>query len=66
MNLLIFSAKHSEIWRLITSMDGHKSEIEEWDLGAGMYISFFTLRTSLQEDSNTMTESVWLSFSKPV
>lgn len=53
---LFLSAKHSEIWRLITSMEDHKSEIEEWDLGAGMYISFFTLRTSLQENSTAMTE----------
>ncbi|KAI5660433.1 hypothetical protein M9H77_29226 [Catharanthus roseus] len=53
---LFLSAKHAEIWRLGTSMEDHKSEIEEWDLGAGMYISFYLLRSSLQEDSNTMTE----------
>ncbi|KAA8541971.1 hypothetical protein F0562_023123 [Nyssa sinensis] len=53
---LFLSAKHSEIWRLSTSMEDHKSEIEDWDLGAGIYISFYLLRSSLQEDSNTMSE----------
>ncbi|KAM7480292.1 hypothetical protein LguiA_028505 [Lonicera macranthoides] len=53
---MFLSGKHSEIWRLATSMEDHKSEIEDWDLGAGIYISFYLLRSSLQEDSNTMTE----------
>ncbi|CAK9169753.1 unnamed protein product [Ilex paraguariensis] len=53
---LFLSAKHSEIWRLATSMEDHKSEIEDWDLGAGIYISFYLLRSSLQEDNNTMSE----------
>uniref|UniRef100_A0A5B7AC85 Putative nuclear pore complex protein NUP96 isoform X1 n=1 Tax=Davidia involucrata TaxID=16924 RepID=A0A5B7AC85_DAVIN len=54
---LFLSAKHTEIWRLATSMEDHKSEIEDWDLGAGIYISFYLLRSSLQEeDSNTMSE----------
>ncbi|GFP82771.1 nuclear pore complex protein nup96 [Phtheirospermum japonicum] len=53
---LFLSAKHSEIWRLATSMEDHKSEIEDWDLGAGIYISFYLLRSSFQEDNTTMTE----------
>ncbi|KAL3819154.1 hypothetical protein ACJIZ3_005059 [Penstemon smallii] len=53
---LFLSEKHTEIWRLATSMEDHKSEIEDWDIGAGIYISFYLLRSSLQEDSNTMTE----------
>ncbi|KAL0354855.1 UNVERIFIED_CONTAM: Nuclear pore complex protein [Sesamum radiatum] len=53
---LFLSGKHSEIWRLATSMEDYKSEIEDWDLGAGIYISFYLLRSSMQEDSNTMTE----------
>ncbi|XP_051136178.1 nuclear pore complex protein NUP96 [Andrographis paniculata] len=53
---LFLSAKHSEIWELATSMEDYKSEIEDWDLGAGIYISFYSLRTSLQEDGNTMAE----------
>lgn len=57
---LFLSGKHSEIWRLATSMEDHKSEIENWDLGAGIYISFYTLRSSLEEDDDTMTELVSL------
>ncbi|KAL3631789.1 hypothetical protein CASFOL_024773 [Castilleja foliolosa] len=53
---LFLSAKHSEVWRLATSMEDHKSVIEDWDLGAGLYISFYLLRSSFQEESNTMTE----------
>lgn len=53
---LFLSAKHTEIWRLATSMEDHKSEIENWDLGAGIYISFYLLRSSLQEDNNAMSE----------
>ncbi|XP_057968755.1 nuclear pore complex protein NUP96 [Malania oleifera] len=57
---LFLSAKHTEIWRLATFMEEHKSEIEDWDLGAGIYISFYLLRNSLQEDDNTMSELVSL------
>ena len=53
------AAEHSEIWRLATSMEDHKSEIEDWDLGAGIYISFYVLRSSLQEDNDTISEMVW-------
>lgn len=53
---LFLSAKHTEIWRLATSMEDYKSEIEDWDLGAGIYILFYGLKSSLLEDNNTMTE----------
>lgn len=55
---LYLSAKHSEIWRLAISMEEHKSEIEDWDLGAGIYISFYLLISSLEEDNDTMNELV--------
>lgn len=51
----LYAAKHAEIWRLATSMDDYKSEIENWDLGAGIYISFYLIRSSLQEDDNSMS-----------
>ncbi|KAL1205558.1 Nuclear pore complex protein NUP96 [Cardamine amara subsp. amara] len=53
---LFLSANHSEIWRIATSMDDRKSEIENWDLGAGIYISFYLLKSSLQEDPDTMVQ----------
>ncbi|PON79848.1 Peptidase [Parasponia andersonii] len=53
---LFLSGKHSEIWNLATSMEDHKSEIDNWDVGAGIYISFYILRSSLLEDNDTMTE----------
>ncbi|KAF6169897.1 hypothetical protein GIB67_034289 [Kingdonia uniflora] len=48
---LFLSAKHSEIWRLVTSMEDYKQEIANWDLGAGIFISYYHLKGSLQEDS---------------
>ncbi|KAM6586011.1 hypothetical protein CsatB_013013 [Cannabis sativa] len=53
---LFLSGKHSEIWKLATSMEDHKSEIDNWDLGAGIYIAFYFLRNSLLEDNDTMSE----------
>ncbi|OVA06615.1 Peptidase S59 [Macleaya cordata] len=52
---LFLSAKHSEVWRLATSMEEHKSEIADWDVGAGIYISFYLLKGSFQEE-DTMSE----------
>lgn len=50
--------EHSEIWRLTTSMEDYKAEIEDWDLGAGIYLSFYFLRSSLQEENDAMNELV--------
>ncbi|KAF5739041.1 hypothetical protein HS088_TW12G00239 [Tripterygium wilfordii] len=55
-HMLFLSGNHSEIWRLATCMEDHKSEIDKWDLGAGIYVSFYLLRSSLLGDNNTMTE----------
>lgn len=57
---LFMSGKQSEIWRLATSMEDHKSEIENWDLGAGIYIKYYSLRSSLKEDENSMNERISL------
>ncbi|QHO22498.1 Nuclear pore complex protein [Arachis hypogaea] len=53
---LFLQAKHSEIWRIATSMEDHKSEIENWELGGGIYISYYLMRNSLQGDTNAMTQ----------
>ncbi|KAF8411532.1 hypothetical protein HHK36_004085 [Tetracentron sinense] len=50
-HLLFMSAKHSEIWRLATYMEEHKLEIADWDLGAGIYILFYSFG-----EENTMSE----------
>lgn len=61
--LKINAANHTEIWRIATSMDDRKSEIENWDLGAGIYMSFYLLKSSLEEDADTMVELVRLLIS---
>ncbi|XP_057440875.1 nuclear pore complex protein NUP96 isoform X2 [Lotus japonicus] len=53
---LFLEDKHTEIWRIATYMEDHKSEIENWELGAGIYISFYLMRNSLQGDADAMTE----------
>ncbi|KMT15924.1 hypothetical protein BVRB_3g051110 [Beta vulgaris subsp. vulgaris] len=53
---LFLSAEDSEIWRLATSLEDHKSEIEDWDLGGGIYISFYLLRSSLQGDDSDINK----------
>ncbi|KAK2378290.1 Nucleoporin autopeptidase [Trifolium repens] len=53
---LFLQAKHTEIWRIATLMEDFKSEIENWDLGAGIYISFYLMRNKLQGDTNAMSE----------
>jgi transposase len=39
-------------------MEDHKSEIANWDLGAGIYISFYSIKNSFQDDTGTMSELV--------
>lgn len=57
-SLIYCADKHTEIWRIATYMEDHKSEIENWELGAGIYISFYLMRNSLQGDADAMTEMV--------
>lgn len=47
---LFHSSQHSEVWRLSSIMEEHKSEIADWDLGAGIYIDFYTLRNVFQDN----------------
>lgn len=42
-------------------MEEHKSEIENWDLGAGIYISFYSIKSALLEDDDSMNGLVSLS-----
>ncbi|GJY00421.1 hypothetical protein Tco_0357439 [Tanacetum coccineum] len=55
-------SKQSEIWRLAASREDHKSEIENWAMGAEIYIKYYTLRSSLKEDENSMNERLVSSF----
>lgn len=48
---LYLSFKDSEIWRIASIMEEHKSEIADWDVGAGIFIDFYVLRSSFQEDT---------------
>ncbi|KAK1302990.1 hypothetical protein QJS10_CPB12g01286 [Acorus calamus] len=50
---LFLSSKDSEILELALGMERHKSEIADWQLGAGIYIDFYELRSSLQDEDIT-------------
>lgn len=53
---LFLSSEDSEIRRITSIMEQHKSEIADWDIGAGIFIDFYVIRSSLQEDI-TLSES---------
>ncbi len=46
------AAEHSEIWQFASQLEGHLTEVEDWDLGAGVYIEFLTLKSSFLDMSN--------------
>jgi nuclear pore complex protein Nup98-Nup96 len=48
---ILGSANHQEIWEITSALENHKSEIADWDLGAGIYIDFYILKNSMQEGS---------------
>ncbi|KAL6867200.1 hypothetical protein ACP4OV_015224 [Aristida adscensionis] len=48
---LFLSSNHQEIWEITSSLESHKSEIADWDLGAGIYIDYYILKNSMQEES---------------
>lgn len=50
---LFLSAQDSEIWRLVCLMEDHKKEIANWSLGGGLFIDFYDLRSSMQEDQKS-------------
>jgi hypothetical protein len=47
-----FAADHSEMWQFASQLEGHLTEVEDWDLGAGIYIEFLTLKSSFMDTSN--------------
>jgi nuclear pore complex protein Nup98-Nup96 len=49
---LFLNSEHSEIWQFASQLEGHLSEVEDWDLGAGIYIEFLTLKSSFLDKSN--------------
>ncbi|XP_062210054.1 nuclear pore complex protein NUP96 [Phragmites australis] len=48
---MFLSSKHQEIWDITSALENHKSEIADWDLGAGIYIDYYILKNSLQQES---------------
>lgn len=48
---MFLSSNHQEIWDITNALENHMSEISDWDLGAGLYIDFYILRNSMQEET---------------
>nr|DAD21108.1 TPA_asm: hypothetical protein HUJ06_022571 [Nelumbo nucifera] len=53
VHTLFLSANHPELWRLAHTMEEYKSEIADWDLGAEIYVSFYSLKDALREENST-------------
>eukprot|EP00252_Welwitschia_mirabilis_P018640 TRINITY_DN4144_c0_g1_i1.p1 TRINITY_DN4144_c0_g1~~TRINITY_DN4144_c0_g1_i1.p1 ORF type:complete len:1049 (-),score=219.23 TRINITY_DN4144_c0_g1_i1:149-3295(-) len=51
--VLYCSSERSDILRLATAMELHKSEIADWDLGAGIFIDYYNLRNQLKDNHIT-------------
>jgi hypothetical protein len=60
--LVYFSAKHQEIWDITNVLENHKPEIADWDIGAGIYIDYFIIKNSMQEDNAMNDDSVSILF----
>lgn len=48
------AAEYAEIWQFASQLEGHLTEVEDWDLGAGIYIEFLTLKSSFKDTSNVV------------
>ncbi|CAN6313894.1 unnamed protein product [Urochloa humidicola] len=48
---MFLSSNHQKIWEITSALENHKSEIADWDLGAGIYIDFYNLKDLMQEES---------------
>ncbi|KAJ7532285.1 hypothetical protein O6H91_14G081000 [Diphasiastrum complanatum] len=51
--LLFMKGEHATIWRIVNEFEENKLEIENWELGAGLFMEFYSLKNSFQEDSST-------------
>lgn len=60
------AAEHSEIWQFASQLDGHLTEVEDWDLGAGIYIDFLTLKNSFVDTLGPIEELVWCLMSSVI
>uniref|UniRef100_A0A7N0ZRH1 Peptidase S59 domain-containing protein n=1 Tax=Kalanchoe fedtschenkoi TaxID=63787 RepID=A0A7N0ZRH1_KALFE len=52
---LYLSGEHSKMWKLVSIMEENKCEIESWELGAGIYVSYYHIKRFL-EDNNSLNE----------
>lgn len=51
---LLLNSEYAEIWQFASQLEGHLTEVEDWDLGAGIYIEFLTLKSSFKDTSNVV------------
>ncbi|GJN08935.1 hypothetical protein PR202_ga26896 [Eleusine coracana subsp. coracana] len=52
-------AKHQEIWDVISALENHKSQIADWDLGAGIYIDYYILKTQCKKKVPWMIQACY-------
>jgi nuclear pore complex protein Nup98-Nup96 len=52
----VFTVEHSQVWQVASQLEGHDTEVENWDIGAGLYIEFYTLKTSFVDSFGPVDE----------
>jgi nuclear pore complex protein Nup98-Nup96 len=58
----VFTVEHSQVWQVASQLEGHDTEVENWDIGAGLYIEFYTLKTSFVDSFGPVNELVCCNF----
>ncbi|CAK9866010.1 unnamed protein product [Sphagnum jensenii] len=53
---LFVNLEHSQVWQVASQLEGHDTEVENWDIGAGLYIEFYTLKTSFVDSFGPINE----------
>lgn len=56
--VLSWTAEHSDVWRLVSQLEHNKADLENFELGAGIFFDFYNLKTNLSSEDDVMEEMV--------
>lgn len=45
---LAAAGNHSDVWKCATALEAQRAEIESWDLGAGIFLEYYSLKNHLE------------------
>ncbi|BBN00670.1 nuclear pore complex protein Nup98-Nup96 [Marchantia polymorpha subsp. ruderalis] len=53
---MFINAEHSDVWRLVSQLEHNKADLENFELGAGIFFDFYNLKTNLSSEDDVMEE----------